>query len=102
MKKNKQVVPKSLKRRAMMLISLASETARWARMGFKTRTAEEQEKVISICEKCEFYSDVRKLPEKVSCRSCFSHLLGPRCTKCGCCMKIKKMWITAHCPIDKW
>lgn len=65
------------------------------RRGFKKRTKEEQEKIIRICEtsgqggkKCNFY-----IPDS---------LIGPRCTKCGCYMKLKKRWATAHCPIGHW
>ena len=79
-----------LKRRMIMLRSLISETVKYARSGFKTRSYEEQEKVIAICEQCTFY---RK-----------DSILGPRCSECGCCMTIKKRWITAHCALgkDKW
>lgn len=76
------------KRRMMLLKSLVIETAKFARSGFKTRTIEEQADVIAICEPCELY--------KVSPR------WGPQCSKCGCCMNVKKKWITAHCPIGKW
>jgi len=78
----------SSKRRMFMMKNLALETARFVRSGFKTRTREEQERVISICEQCTLY--------KINTR------LGPRCSECGCCMNVKKKWITAHCPKDKW
>lgn len=79
----------SLKRRMVMLKSLMVETGKYLKAGCKTRLIEEQEKVIVICEQCEFYDRNHKL-------------LGPRCSECGCCMTIKKRWITAHCPKNKW
>jgi len=77
----------SFKRRMIMVGNLVKETAKYTRSGFKTRTKEEQEKVIAICMQCEFYNQNR---------------FTPRCKKCGCYMDIKKRWITSHCKISKW
>ncbi len=74
--------------------SLISETIKYIKSGFKTRTRAEQEKLIRICigtkdtKRCDYY--------KVYVG------LVPRCLECGCCLHIKKRWITAHCPIDRW
>ena len=78
----------ALKRRLLMVRSLVKETVKWARFGFKTRTEEEQLEVIAICEQCKPYYT--------------KSILGPRCSECGCCLHIKKRWITANCPKEKW
>jgi len=76
--------PSSIK----MAGSFAKESAKYIKAGRPKRSDEEQAKLMLICEKCEFYE--KKTP------------IGPRCRKCGCCMKIKTRWATAHCPIGKW
>lgn len=79
----------------IMIKNFGKSAFNHARGGFKKRSKEEQEKIRQICEtsgpggkKCNFY-----IPDS---------LLGPRCTKCGCCMNLKKRWATSHCPIGLW
>lgn len=68
--------------------SFVKDTGKYIASGFKTRTKEEQQKCIDICKKCEFFVPETKV--------------GPRCTKCGCCMSLKKRWSTSHCKLGKW
>jgi len=56
--------------------------------GMKKRSIEEQNRCIAVCKTCNLYVEKTKI--------------GPRCQKCGCNMKIKARWATAHCPIGKW
>ena len=71
-----------------MIKGLLREAVRYAKSGFKTRTQEEMEEVIAICEQCDFYVLVTRF--------------GPRCSRCGCHMNIKRWWITSYCPKEKW
>lgn len=68
--------------------------ARWARKGFPTRTQEQVDITIALCESCEHYT-------------------GGRCAKCGCCASRgyvavlnKAKMATEHCPLkgpkQKW
>jgi len=67
---------------------LAKESVKYLKAGRPKRSDEDQAKVILICEQCEFYVTQSRI--------------GPRCKKCGCNMKIKSRWATAHCPVGKW
>lgn len=40
---------------------------------------------LEICEQCEYYKE-----------------LTTQCIKCSCFMKVKSMWPSAKCPINKW
>jgi len=54
--------------------------------GMKNVSQEEMDRRIAICEGCEFFTGGDR----------------PRCAKCGCHLKIKARWESAHCPINKW
>ena len=68
------------------LKNAANATGQAIKSGFKTVSKEEQEKRFEICEQCEFLTDK----------------ILKRCSKCGCCMKLKKKLEAWHCPIDRW
>ena len=82
--------PVSLKSPPLMVrgINFASAMARWAMRGFKTRTQEEIDERLAICQGCEFYQN-------------------ETCTKCGCACN-ESGWInkialaTESCPEKKW
>ena len=73
---------------AMMGKSFVKAGAKHIRSGMKKRTKAEQNRCIAVCKNCEFYVEKTKI--------------GPRCQKCGCNMKVKSRWATAHCPLGKW
>jgi hypothetical protein len=54
--------------------------------GMKKVSQKEMDRRMDICKGCEFFTDGDQ----------------PKCSKCGCHMKIKARWESAHCPIDKW
>lgn len=81
---DKQEYPAKLQ----MAKSLAAASAKHIRSGFKTRTKEEQARIMKICAECEYFE------AKTS--------VGPRCRECGCVMSIKKTWSTSNCRIGKW
>jgi len=77
--------PPSLLQRAKTLASAIGDAAR---DGFRTRSAEEVQKITEICQGCQYYGGAKGL-------------LGVACLKCGC-FKIKFHIQSSHCPIDKW
>jgi len=54
--------------------------------GMKIVSQEEMDRRMAICAGCEFFTGGDR----------------PRCSKCGCHLKIKTRWESAHCPINKW
>lgn len=47
----------------------------------------EQEKRLNICKECDKYIDNGG---------------DPRCSECGCFLKIKTSWAGESCPLKKW
>ena len=72
--------------------NLVKATGKHIKSGFKKRSDTEQLKCIEICQKCEFYKEDAKI----------AGIKTPRCTKCGCCSKVKTRWVSSNCPIGKW
>jgi len=68
--------------------SLARESVKYIKAGRPKRTEAEQTACRLICVQCEHYQEKSKL--------------GPRCSKCGCCVNLKTRWATAHCPEGLW
>jgi hypothetical protein len=68
--------------------SLIKEGAKYLKAGRPKRTEAEQAVCMALCEACEFYITASKL--------------GPRCSKCGCCVGLATRWATKHCPLKKW
>lgn len=69
-------------------VKFAKAMVNWAGSGFKTRSKEEVERVMNICEGCEHYTG-ESSPFKIACR------------RCGC--SAKKLYIaTEKCPIGRW
>jgi len=71
-----------------MGLNFAKAAGRHIKSGLEKRTEAEQAACIATCKKCEFYIRETKV--------------GPRCSKCGCCINLKKCWATSHCPLGKW
>lgn len=65
--------------------NFAAASAAHVAAGMKSRTDQEAAKCMGICKACEFFDGVRQ-----------------RCSKCGCFMKVKTRWQSAHCPVGKW
>ena len=71
--------------------NLAMASAAHVASGMKNRSDEDAAKCFEICQgnegvaKCEFFDTGRQ-----------------RCSKCGCYMKVKTRWQSAHCPLGKW
>ena len=63
-------------------------SARHVLSGMKKRTEAEQQTCIEICRVCNEFVPVTKI--------------GPRCKKCGCNIRLKTLWSTSHCPLNKW
>lgn len=75
--------------RLTMGANFAKESVRYLTAGRPNRTEKEQALCRAICERpCDYYVAGSKL--------------GPRCSKCGCCINLKTRWATAHCPLGKW
>ena len=69
--------------------SVAKESAKYIAAGRPKRSSQEQGRCKAICERpCDYYVAESKL--------------GPRCSKCGCCINLKTRWATANCPLKKW
>lgn len=90
---NKNCNPEQLTKRlrsmppvTQQLKNAASATGQAVKSGFKTVSKEEQDRRFTICETCEFLTD----------------RILKRCSKCGCCVNLKKKLEAWHCPIYKW
>ena len=68
--------------------SFIKESAKYLAAGRPKRTETEQDKCKAICQGCVSYIEDTRF--------------GPRCSKCGCRMNLKKRWSTSHCPEGKW
>lgn len=69
-------------------VKFAKAMVNWATSGFKTRSKEEVDRIMDICEGCEYFSGENS-PFKVGCK------------KCGC--SSKKVYLaTESCPVNKW
>lgn len=74
-------------------IHFAGALVKWVASGRPTRSEEEINALLEICQGCEFYE-----PEKEVC------------LKCGCCngkpdkgkWLNKVAWATEKCPVGKW
>lgn len=89
--KGKVLVPdKKIKMPSMVSMgrSFVKESARYIAAGRPKRSPQDQESCQAICRPCENY-----IPKS---------RLGPRCALCGCCVRLKKLWATAHCPVGLW
>jgi len=78
----KQRQPSIFKKGANFIKSAAKHVAG----GMKAVSQEEMDRRMAICEGCEFFTGGDR----------------PKCSKCGCHLKIKARWESAHCPINKW
>lgn len=58
----------------------------WAKTGFRFAELAIREKRFRICLRCEFLTNKWLL----------------RCSKCGCCASLKKLFKSSSCPISKW
>lgn len=70
----------------------AAALIKWARAGLPTRTPEEIEERLVICQACPHFDGKQE-----------------RCRKCGCCLggqrsgwRNKLAYATEECPIGKW
>lgn len=78
--------------KTQQLKNAVTATGKAIKSGFKRRNKEEQKRRFKICtggtgkKKCEFLIDK----------------ILKRCSKCGCCVGLKKKLEAWHCPIDKW
>lgn len=67
-----------------MARNFGGSAVRHVRSGFKKRSKEEQARCRLLCEGCDDYVAESKI--------------GPRCSRCGCCVKLAVRWATKHCP----
>ena len=65
------------------LKGLANSVYAIAKSGIKVVTNEEHEERFSKCIECH-------------------HLVGGRCSLCGCFMKVKSKFASMDCPLGKW
>jgi len=80
--KDKKALPSLMKQAT----SFAKSAIKHVRSGMKNVSQEEIDKRIEICGGCEFFTGGEK----------------PRCSKCGCHIRLKARWESSKCPIDKW
>ena len=81
-KHNKSKMPPA----TQQLKNTITATGQAVKSGFKPVSKEEQDRRFKICKGCEFLTD-NKLK---------------RCSKCGCCVTLKKKLEAWHCPLKKW
>jgi hypothetical protein len=68
----------------------AGALLRWSAAGFPTRTPEEVETIVAVCQACDRYAGQR-------CREC-----GCRITAKGPAIRNKAAMATEACPLQKW
>lgn len=73
---------------AKRAVKFAKAMVNWASSGFPTRSKEEVEKIMDICEGCEFFNGEGS-PFKIACK------------KCGC-SSLALYVKTKVCPAGKW
>jgi len=82
------IVPKQMPSVGTMAKGFVREGAKYLKAGRPKRSEVEQTACRLICVQCGHYQEKSKL--------------GPRCSKCGCCVNLKTRWATAHCPEGLW
>jgi len=71
--------------RTEMVKNLISSLEQISREDLNLRSKEDIEKIFNICFPCRFFKDE-----------------GPRCSICGCFLKLKVRIESSHCPLKKW
>ena len=65
------------------IVNVGAAVVDYAKSGFRNASPEEQNRRLSICKGCEFYSE-------------------GLCAKCGCNLAAKSVMEVSKCPINKW